>query len=37
ERLGLEEAPRLQEQLDEKERKRIARVQEEASPFNTEE
>ncbi|GJU28519.1 hypothetical protein Tco_1167140 [Tanacetum coccineum] len=37
ERLGLEEALRLQEQLDEEERQRIARVQEEASTFNTEE
>ncbi|GJR69695.1 putative ribonuclease H-like domain-containing protein [Tanacetum coccineum] len=36
-RLGLEEALRLQEQLDEEERQRIARVQEEASTFNTEE
>ncbi|GKG35830.1 hypothetical protein Tco_0440984, partial [Tanacetum coccineum] len=34
ERLGLEEALRLQEQLDEKERQRIARVHEEASTFN---
>ncbi|GJS25357.1 hypothetical protein Tco_0453989 [Tanacetum coccineum] len=37
ERLGLEEALRLQEQLDEEERQRIARVQEEASTFNTKE
>ncbi|GKF22844.1 hypothetical protein Tco_0075166, partial [Tanacetum coccineum] len=37
ERLGLEEALRLQEQLDEQERQRIARVQEEASTFNAEE
>ncbi|GJR87260.1 hypothetical protein Tco_0211271 [Tanacetum coccineum] len=37
ERLGLEEALRLQEQLDEEERQRIARVQEEASTFNDEE
>ncbi|GJZ55788.1 hypothetical protein Tco_0610981 [Tanacetum coccineum] len=37
ERLGLEEALRLQEQLDEEERKRIARVHEEASTFNAEE
>ncbi|GJY06278.1 hypothetical protein Tco_0373332 [Tanacetum coccineum] len=37
ERLGLEEALRLQEQLDEEERQRIARVQEEASTFNAEE
>ncbi|GJZ62674.1 hypothetical protein Tco_0618811 [Tanacetum coccineum] len=37
ERLGLEEALRLQEQLDEKERQRIARVHEEASTFNAEE
>ncbi|GJS39930.1 hypothetical protein Tco_0564973 [Tanacetum coccineum] len=36
-RLGLEEALRLQEQLDEEERQRIARVQEKASTFNTEE
>ncbi|GKB09859.1 hypothetical protein Tco_0843782 [Tanacetum coccineum] len=36
-RLGLEEALRLQEQLDEKERQRIARVHEEASTFNAEE
>ncbi|GJX20915.1 hypothetical protein Tco_0223592 [Tanacetum coccineum] len=34
ERLGLEEALRLQEQLDEEERQRIARVHEEASTFN---
>ncbi|GJW43592.1 hypothetical protein Tco_0072391 [Tanacetum coccineum] len=37
ERLRLEEALRLQEQLDEEERQRIARVQEEASTFNDEE
>ncbi|GJU87441.1 hypothetical protein Tco_1294987 [Tanacetum coccineum] len=37
ERLGLEETLRLQEQIDEKERQRIARVQEKASTFNTEE
>ncbi|GJS31697.1 hypothetical protein Tco_0492317 [Tanacetum coccineum] len=37
ERLGLEEALRLQEQLDEEERQRIARVHEESSTFNTEE
>ncbi|GKA71666.1 hypothetical protein Tco_0777805 [Tanacetum coccineum] len=37
ERLGLEEALRLQEQLDEEERKRITRVHEEASTFNAEE
>ncbi|GKC99047.1 hypothetical protein Tco_1169322, partial [Tanacetum coccineum] len=37
ERLGLEETLRLQKQLDEEERQRIARVQEEASTFNTEE
>ncbi|GJS82433.1 hypothetical protein Tco_0748974 [Tanacetum coccineum] len=37
ERLELEEALRLQEQLDEEERQRIARVQEESSTFNTEE
>ncbi|GKB54791.1 putative ribonuclease H-like domain-containing protein, partial [Tanacetum coccineum] len=37
ERLGLKEALRLQEQLDEKERKMIARVHEEASTFNAEE
>ncbi|GJQ91221.1 hypothetical protein Tco_0002360 [Tanacetum coccineum] len=37
ERLGLEEALRLQEQLDEEERKRIARVHKEASTFNAEE
>ncbi|GJZ17800.1 hypothetical protein Tco_0553923 [Tanacetum coccineum] len=36
-RLGLEKALRLQEQLDEEERKRIARVHEEASTFNAEE
>ncbi|GJR80453.1 putative ribonuclease H-like domain-containing protein [Tanacetum coccineum] len=37
ERLGLEEALRLQEQLDEEERQRITRVHEEASNFNAEE
>ncbi|GKC47539.1 hypothetical protein Tco_1065261, partial [Tanacetum coccineum] len=37
ERLGLEEALRLQEQLDEEERQRIARVHEEASTFNAKE
>ncbi|GJT43991.1 hypothetical protein Tco_0952706 [Tanacetum coccineum] len=37
ERLGYEEALRLQEQLDEKERQRIARVHEEANTFNAEE
>ncbi|GKA49388.1 hypothetical protein Tco_0742461 [Tanacetum coccineum] len=37
ERLRLEEALRLQEQLDEEERKRIAIVQEEANTFNTKE
>ncbi|GJW44983.1 hypothetical protein Tco_0073782, partial [Tanacetum coccineum] len=37
ERLGLEEALRLQEQLDEEERQRIARVHKEASTFNAEE
>ncbi|GKE96440.1 hypothetical protein Tco_1581295, partial [Tanacetum coccineum] len=37
ERLGLEEALRLQEQLDEEERQRIARVHEEANTFNAEE
>ncbi|GJU64366.1 hypothetical protein Tco_1246201 [Tanacetum coccineum] len=37
ERLGLEEALRLKEQLDEEERQRIARVHEEASIFNDEE
>ncbi|GJR67887.1 putative ribonuclease H-like domain-containing protein, partial [Tanacetum coccineum] len=37
ERLGLEEALRLQEQLDEEERQRIARVHEEANTFNDEE
>ncbi|GJV22587.1 retrovirus-related pol polyprotein from transposon TNT 1-94 [Tanacetum coccineum] len=37
ERLGLEEALRLKEQLDEEERQRIARVHEEASTFNDEE
>ncbi|GKE20576.1 hypothetical protein Tco_1432088 [Tanacetum coccineum] len=36
ERLGLKEALRLQEQLDEEERQRIARVHEEASTFNAE-
>ncbi|GJW15871.1 hypothetical protein Tco_0020004 [Tanacetum coccineum] len=35
--LGLEEALRLQEQLDEEERQRIARVHEEASTFNAKE
>ncbi|GKA49907.1 hypothetical protein Tco_0742980 [Tanacetum coccineum] len=35
--LGLEEALRLQEQLDKEEMQRIARVQKEASTFNTEE
>ncbi|GJS73613.1 hypothetical protein Tco_0706454 [Tanacetum coccineum] len=35
ERLGYEEALRLQEQLDEEERKRIARVHEEANTFNS--
>ncbi|GJY64715.1 hypothetical protein Tco_0466175 [Tanacetum coccineum] len=35
--LRLEEALRLQEQLDEEERQRIARVQKEASTFNVEE
>ncbi|GJS82350.1 hypothetical protein Tco_0748891 [Tanacetum coccineum] len=34
ERLGYEEALRLQEQLDEEERQRIARVHEEANTFN---
>ncbi|GJZ74102.1 hypothetical protein Tco_0638248 [Tanacetum coccineum] len=34
---GLEEALRLQEQLEEEERQRIARVHEEASTFNAEE
>ncbi|GJW09918.1 hypothetical protein Tco_1575745 [Tanacetum coccineum] len=37
ERLGLEEALRLQEQLDEEERQRIARVHKEALTFNAEE
>ncbi|GKA37365.1 hypothetical protein Tco_0723930 [Tanacetum coccineum] len=37
ERLGYEEALRLQEQLDEEERQRIARVHEEANTFNAEE
>ncbi|GJU16906.1 ribonuclease H-like domain-containing protein [Tanacetum coccineum] len=37
ERVGYEPAVRLQEQLDEKEMKRIARVHEEASSFNIEE
>ncbi|GJS42423.1 hypothetical protein Tco_0567466 [Tanacetum coccineum] len=37
ERHGLEEAMRLQEQLDKEERQRIARVHEEASTFNAEE
>ncbi|GJX13175.1 hypothetical protein Tco_0204933 [Tanacetum coccineum] len=37
ERLGLEEALRLQEQLDEEEKQRIARVHEEASTFNAKE
>ncbi|GKB42813.1 hypothetical protein Tco_0887755 [Tanacetum coccineum] len=37
ERLGYEAAVRLQEQLDEEERQRIARVHEEASSFNVEE
>ncbi|GJQ91815.1 hypothetical protein Tco_0002954 [Tanacetum coccineum] len=36
ERLGNEASLRLQEQLDEEERQRIARVQEEASSFNVE-
>ncbi|GKG55775.1 hypothetical protein Tco_0574669, partial [Tanacetum coccineum] len=36
-RLGYEIAVRLQEQLDEEERQRIARVHEEASSFNVEE
>ncbi|GJS86496.1 hypothetical protein Tco_0769132 [Tanacetum coccineum] len=35
--LGLKEALRLQEQLDEEERQRIARVHEEASTFNAKE
>ncbi|GJU48070.1 hypothetical protein Tco_1217625 [Tanacetum coccineum] len=37
ERLGLEEALRLQEQLDEEERQRIAKVHKEAITFNAEE
>ncbi|GKC15462.1 hypothetical protein Tco_1012244 [Tanacetum coccineum] len=37
ERLGLEEALRLQEQLDKEERQRIAIVHEEANTFNVEE
>ncbi|GJU39706.1 hypothetical protein Tco_1192663 [Tanacetum coccineum] len=37
ERLRLEEALRLQEQLDEEERRRIARVHEDASTFNAKE
>ncbi|GKG07482.1 hypothetical protein Tco_0330451 [Tanacetum coccineum] len=37
ERLGYEEALRLQEQLNEEERQRIARVHEEANTFNVEE
>ncbi|GKC54816.1 hypothetical protein Tco_1077561 [Tanacetum coccineum] len=37
ERLGYEEALRLQEQLDEEERQKIARVHEEANAFNAEE
>ncbi|GJX46871.1 hypothetical protein Tco_0272061 [Tanacetum coccineum] len=37
ERAGYEAAIRLQEQLDDEERQRIARVQEEASSFNIEE
>ncbi|GJW14822.1 hypothetical protein Tco_0018955 [Tanacetum coccineum] len=37
ERLGYEEALRLQEQLDEEERQRIARVHKEANTFNAEE
>ncbi|GJS03328.1 hypothetical protein Tco_0319836 [Tanacetum coccineum] len=37
ERLGYEEALRLQEQLNEEERQRIARVHEEANTFNAEE
>ncbi|GJT24677.1 hypothetical protein Tco_0894614 [Tanacetum coccineum] len=37
ERLGLEEALRLQEQLDEEERQRIAIVHKEANTFNAEE
>ncbi|GJZ87648.1 hypothetical protein Tco_0659258 [Tanacetum coccineum] len=37
ERFGYEEALRLQEQLDEEERQRIARVHKEANTFNAEE
>ncbi|GJU70783.1 putative ribonuclease H-like domain-containing protein [Tanacetum coccineum] len=37
ERLGYEEALRLQEQLDEEERQRISRVHKEANTFNAEE
>ncbi|GKB72975.1 hypothetical protein Tco_0934387 [Tanacetum coccineum] len=37
ERLGYEEALRLQEQLNKEERQRIARVQQQASTFNAEE
>ncbi|GJX20241.1 hypothetical protein Tco_0222918 [Tanacetum coccineum] len=37
ERLGMEEALRLQEQLDKEEKQRIARVHEEACTFNAEE
>ncbi|GKD02441.1 hypothetical protein Tco_1177415 [Tanacetum coccineum] len=37
ERLGLKEALRLQEQLDEEERQRIARVHKESSTFNAKE
>ncbi|GJW19645.1 hypothetical protein Tco_0027081 [Tanacetum coccineum] len=37
ERLGYEEDLRLQEQLDEEERQRIARIHEEANTFNAEE
>ncbi|GJT77359.1 hypothetical protein Tco_1044084 [Tanacetum coccineum] len=37
ERLGYEEALRLQEQLDEEERQRIARIHEEANTFNAKE
>ncbi|GKA33046.1 hypothetical protein Tco_0719413 [Tanacetum coccineum] len=37
ERLGYEEALRLQAEIDEEERQRISRVQEEASSFNIEE
>ncbi|GJY71055.1 hypothetical protein Tco_0474758 [Tanacetum coccineum] len=37
ERLGLETAVRLQEEFDEEERQRIARIHEEASSFNFEE